>query len=132
MDLEVTAEAEGAISAVSTVESDAVAGCAAGAPESVRRGLECAPIARRGESCGGFTRGPAPVCAEGLYCWYHPDDICGFADAAGVCARKPASCTDEHTPVCGCNGETYPNACVASMHGVTVRKKGACARAFAD
>jgi hypothetical protein len=129
MDLEAIEEAEGAIS---TEEPGAPAGGAAGAPVSARRGPECAPIARRGESCGGFTRGPAPICAEGLYCQYRPGDVCGFADASGICARKPALCTDEHAPVCGCDGETYANACVASMNGVTVRRKGACARSFLD
>ncbi|WP_433934337.1 Kazal-type serine protease inhibitor family protein [Sorangium cellulosum] len=85
-----------------------------------------APIAEVGESCGGFTRGPAPVCAEGLYCDYTLEDVCGWADASGLCAERPASCTEEYMPVCGCDNRTYANACLAAMDGVAVYTKGEC------
>ncbi|WP_437735585.1 Kazal-type serine protease inhibitor family protein [Sorangium sp. So ce1335] len=84
------------------------------------------PIANEGESCGGFTRGPAPVCAEGLYCDYTLEDVCGWADASGVCLERPASCTEEYMPVCGCDDRTYANACLAAMDGVAVYLKGEC------
>lgn len=35
-------------------------------------------------------------------------------------------CTAEFLPVCGCNGVTYPNDCVAMMAGVKNRTNGAC------
>lgn len=85
-----------------------------------------APIAAVGESCGGFTRGPAPVCAEGLYCDYTLEDVCGWADASGVCEERPASCTEEYMPVCGCDDRTYANACLAAMAGAAVYTKGPC------
>lgn len=85
-----------------------------------------APIAEVGESCGGFTLGPAPVCAEGLYCDYTLEDVCGWADASGLCVERPASCTEEYMPVCGCDDRTYPNACLAAMDGVAVYMKGPC------
>jgi hypothetical protein len=35
-------------------------------------------------------------------------------------------CTLDYTPVCGCNGQTYGNACAASTSGVTSWTLGAC------
>lgn len=37
-----------------------------------------------------------------------------------------AFCSMIYAPVCGCNGVTYDNACVAETSGVTSWKEGKC------
>jgi len=37
-----------------------------------------------------------------------------------------AICTMQYDPVCGCNGQTYANACLADNAGVTAYTQGAC------
>lgn len=75
--------------------------------------------------CGG--RG-GPQCAAGYVCIYPKGSECGAADVPGECkATAGMMCSTEFAPVCGCDGETYSNACVAQyQHGVSVKAEGEC------
>lgn len=37
-----------------------------------------------------------------------------------------AMCTQQYDPVCGCNKQTYGNACIAENAGVTSWESGEC------
>ncbi len=51
---------------------------------------------------------------------------CSVADDAGTCQRTPEVCTQQYEPVCGCDGTTYGNSCVAAMAGAKIDKSGEC------
>ena len=39
---------------------------------------------------------------------------------------KDCACTMQYDPVCGCDGKTYGNACVANCEGIKSYTKGPC------
>jgi hypothetical protein len=84
----------------------------------------CAGDGGGGATCGGFA---GKTCATGEFCNFEGTDlVCGRFDGTGVCTKVPGACTFELVPVCGCDGSTYPNACVAHTTGVSVEHAGAC------
>ncbi|MCA9634305.1 MAG: hypothetical protein KC766_41955, partial [Myxococcales bacterium] len=56
-----------------------------------------------------------------LYC---KKDQCG--DATGSCEKRSEGCTQQRDTVCGCDGVTYWNSCLAGRRGMNVAAKGEC------
>lgn len=75
-------------------------------------------------------------CDTGSYSWSNsctsPNNYCSMrmgtcnADGVGTCRAKPMFCTFDYTPVCGCDGRTHANECVATGAGVNVEHEGEC------
>jgi len=84
---------------------------------------ECGSPDPSGTTCGGFS---GEACAEDEFCNFAPGDQCGAADATGTCTPKPEACDAILDLVCGCNGLTYQNECLAWMAGVSVASPGEC------
>ena len=76
-----------------------------------------------GETCGGIA---AVQCPTGFYCQQEPGQCVEVIDGAGTCQPIPQACTREYRPVCGCDGQPYPNACDAAANGVSVAVEGEC------
>ena len=86
----------------------------------------CRP-AGAGAQCGGLAGVP---CKKGEFCDYPVSSICGAADGPGYCRAKPGACIQVFDPVCGCNDQTYSNACMAASAGISVAHTGACKTTF--
>jgi hypothetical protein len=77
-----------------------------------------------GQACGSRGLG---ACAAGLDCVHPIGALCGRADAPGTCRVRPAGCPKNLAQVCGCDGTTYGNECLANLLGVSVDYNGRCA-----
>ena len=83
----------------------------------------CVGASGTGRACGSRGLGP---CPDGEFCDYPPRAICGAADAPGECRTQPSICQRIFEPVCGCDDQTYGNACEAAAAGVSVSGEGEC------
>ena len=74
--------------------------------------------------CGGIAGFQCKNDKE--YCAFEEGTCKKIADASGTCKPKPEMCPMIYAPVCGCDGQTYSNSCVAASHGVSVAARGKC------
>ncbi|HXU31971.1 MAG TPA: hypothetical protein VN851_15475 [Thermoanaerobaculia bacterium] len=76
---------------------------------------------------------PVPGCAANDQCG--ADEFCarlyGECGKPGRCEARPKECVEHGHPIvkpmCGCDGKTYDNACLAAIAGVSIDHEGPCA-----
>jgi len=105
-----------------------IVGCSAGEPVSPELGEGSvgqseSELLHRRRLCAG----PSEVdCKGNQYCAGFAVGQCPSKAAYGVCLPRPRLCPFSVSPVCGCDGVTYSNSCLAAAAGAAVAKPGAC------
>ncbi len=66
------------------------------------------------------------ACGAGEYCDWRANSCGALGEDEGTCKPSPEACDAEYAPVCGCDGETHSNECVANGQGSDVSAAGGC------
>lgn len=65
-------------------------------------------------------------CGANEMCQLEECEGCGDGETRGQCVSTQILCPNNVDPVCGCDGETYTNACYARQAGQNVWYQGSC------
>jgi hypothetical protein len=89
--------------------------------EATKQGTALAGDGACGTGCSSNEQ-----CGQGEYCEL-AQGACGQAAPTGTCKAPPDACPEISSPVCGCDGKTYGNGCLAAQAQVSVLSAGECA-----
>ena len=73
----------------------------------------------------------AMECRAGQFCKVSTG-LCDDPAAFKICTPMPEFCTTQFDPVCGCDSQTYANACLADAAGVSIEHLGPCVEPCCD
>jgi len=70
--------------------------------------------------------GTAAACQTSKDC--PSRQVCLLSDCrtSGKCVDRPDMCIQMYEPVCGCDGKTYANECIANSYGISMAHAGEC------
>ena len=104
------------------------AGSACGADAGSNGGGNAEPFCAEDEFMGQKCGGPdGRVCPSGKFCATAKTNQCPGPEIKGTCRDIPEACTRIYQPTCGCDGQTYGNACEAATASIAVAYEGSCA-----